>query len=455
MYIYIYIPMSVETQIYSIGDYIEYKNHNYNIYKGCIISKRNYNNKEYFDIIKQLGGEIWTGVLPINKIDEDDFLSNFYLNAVAKKQILNYKNMISKKFYEVINNSINDERINMSKKVFMYSLKQTLNKENKISPETWCIYWYVNRVFREHEPYLINETINYCYGSTPLIKNFLKKHKNFMIKMQGTVDSQLMLYLIDEKFLEFKHSLKIISDKQFVNSSFHTRIKKLEKILFLKESKVDENKKIRLKMKVSKKIYSVELFLNELIDTRFIFNNNEKYKYKYNGNKYFKCSKKIFVNLKSNENFENVTEEKYIRKDNTKLVKSVNKVEVKNNTLKIQDINNKVLYEKYFDYLYFRTFIKGNEYIYIINDRELININTLKKTYLKYIEDNNLDNETYFNKQENMLIITKTFSEGNILETIISVKLYSLKDEKFLGTFELNYNNDISIIYDIDISEII
>lgn len=441
--------MLAKKETYSIGDYIEYKNHNYNIYKGCIISKWENNNKEYICVIKQYGGGIWTGVVPLNKINEDDFLSNFYLDNESEKQILNYKNTISKKFYEIIDKSINDKRINMTKKVFMYSLKQILNKKNKINPETWCLQWYVNRVFREYEPCLINETINYCYGSTPLIKKFLKKYKNFMIKMQGIVDCKLMLYLIDEKILEFKNSLKIISDKQFIKSVMYIRIKKLEKILFLKETKVDDNIKIRLKMKVCKKIYSIELFLNELIDTRFVFNNNQKHK--YNGNKDFKCPKKIFVDLKSNENFENITDEKYIRNDNTK---NTNKVEIKNNTLIIQDKNNKVLYNKHFNYLYFKTFIKGSKYIYIKNERELININTLKKTYLKYIEDKDLENETYFNKQENILIMTKTFSTGSLTDMVILVKLYCLKDGKFLGLFEINYNYDINIVYDIAITEI-
>jgi hypothetical protein len=431
---------STTSETVFIGDYIEYQDYDYSFGKGYVMSE----NEGRFTVIKQKGGEVWCGVKAINKINEEEFFKDFYLYFDEINKISFYKDKFSKSFREFIENQIFNSVKDKIKDVFIFTLNNILSekiKKNKFTAETWYIYWYIHEVFRRYEPYCLDDTINRCYGASTLIKKFLKENKEFIIEMQFTSDSNLLLYLIDEKILEFKHSLGKISDKEFIKNVIYDRIKKFEKVLILKEKKVDEDLKIRLKMKVGKKIYDTEIFLNELIDTRFVFKNNQKYK----GNKYFSCPKKIIIEY--NEKWENSKDEKYIKKENKKNIK--NNVKVKNNTLIIQDANNKVLYEKYFKYLYFKTFIKGNEYVYIIKDRELININSLKKTYIKY--NNHDDSETYFNKQETLLIIVNTFSKGNIEEMIKLIKLYSIEDGKYLGFFEINHNSDISIIYDIDI----
>lgn len=198
---------------YSIGDYVSYTSESYNGGRsyggydytteyGCITE---IDNECYVSVVKQYGGQIWVGVTPSSKITEDDFLSKFSLYDEFKNEILKKIHLLPEKLRNKIHKIIYTKIQSTIKNVFSFSLKNILRKDNKFSPETWYIYWYIMRILRSYEPFRIHQTLTYCHGASKNIQRIMKDNIDFMIQMQfSSANSQDMLLLIEEKVLDFK-----------------------------------------------------------------------------------------------------------------------------------------------------------------------------------------------------------------------------------------------------------
>ena len=89
-----------------IGDYIEYKYCSTIIY-GCIVSE----NKNFFDVIKQSGGAIWSCVTPIKKITEEEFLSKFYILEERQSALLQKLDILPVNLQTTITNAIEKKKL--------------------------------------------------------------------------------------------------------------------------------------------------------------------------------------------------------------------------------------------------------------------------------------------------------------------------------------------------------
>ena len=298
-------------QMYNIGDYIEYEREYYNggshhyercLHRGCIIES--FKNKEdhYFSIIKQYGGQIWIGVKPLRKISEEEFLSKFSIYNEHMKELLskgdslpvNIKKVIDEKYSSKINKSI--------RSMVNYLLIKKFNDKENISDEVWCIQWYILHVLRSYEPYSIKDTLTYCYGAPEIVKSFMKKNVNFMIKMQfqSSEEYKYMHYLIDEQFLNYKYELGLISNYEYMRKVFPLIVKKLELNLILKKPFVNRPVKLFFTHKRSYRHnkYIFNTTLEDLLDTKFLIPNQYN---KCKKNKNSKCYKTVIMDLTKKE----------------------------------------------------------------------------------------------------------------------------------------------------------
>ncbi len=390
---------------YNIGDYVCYETESYNgsshrydrYYQyGCLVS----NDKYGYSVIKQYGGQIWHGITPISKVSEESFLSKFSIYDEFQKELLKHVNILPTNIKNIIVDKIESKKIKLIHNMVNYVLENKFHKHPfgkiKIDDESWAIEWYVYHVLRMHEPYKINSTITFCYGTTKLLKQFIEENINFMVKMQFISQSleHIMILLIQEKWLEFLYEKSFLEPKTYMKRLFPIIIKKFETILQLKTPVVD--KKLSIFIEKDKKIYEIKTNLEELIGTKIAFTN--KYS-KYVSNKSSKCHKKYVINLinkaflgSENIVFENVTFDMKSKKN-----------------LKYKSINKP-------------DFIISNE------------------SYLSY----------YINGQQNLIISHGKFTIGSC--SCDNYTLYCLKTKKILGSFEFNVDDyDFSHIYLTDI----
>jgi hypothetical protein len=427
-------------QKFKIGDYIYYMNeyyngrgYSYNQEYGCIVTYKE--EKNIADVIKQYGGKIWFGVQPKGKIDEENFLSKFSLYNENKESILKIKDKIPEKFKLLIEKKIDNDIIKIIKKVFNYSLKNILKnryEKIKISPESWYIQWYIYNLYRQYEPHFINNTINYCYGASDLIKDFMKDNIDFMINMQFLSEfyENIMIFLIEEKILEYRHKKNIISDNYFSKNSFPIIIKKLEKYLNFKI--LNPYKKFILNFEYNKNKYEIEIEAENLFNTQFLLVNKNN-KYYINSNS--KCTnKQIFTKEFLNDMKVKDKNSKLLKSETLKTKNRIVIYNSKSKILKIENENNDILYEtkiKYFEP------IIGNRYIINKDTHENIDIKTLKKNKIKHY---NKSSSLILNKTEDIVIFIDSYSHGGIDETK-KITLYSTKNGLLLGCFEFNYDS--------------
>lgn len=256
---------------YLIGGYIEYFNEyertsNY----GCIASIRD---NGRCNVIRQDGGQIWIGVKPQNQIDEEIFLSDFYISDKNRNYLLEIKDTLPDRTREIIEQTSEKETMYVAKKVSTYVSANDLNNKNekiRISPESWAIEWYVYRVLREYEPIEIRDTLTYCHGATDELKRFMKENVNFMIEMQFLPHEyeNIMIYLIEEKILEFNYKLGSINLEDYVKRMFPVRKIKLENYLMFKNYVPNVN--VKLQFTVNRKEHKFLMPINELLDTAII-----------------------------------------------------------------------------------------------------------------------------------------------------------------------------------------
>jgi len=134
--------MTMADIFYKIGDYIEYKSEYYNGHSGysyitkygCIVSV----NKYSYNIIKQYGGQIWYGVTPYCKVDEDTFILKFSIYDEYKNALLEIKDTLSEKLKNIIEEKCNKDLIRVKRSVLNYTLKHFL-QNTEISPESWLL----------------------------------------------------------------------------------------------------------------------------------------------------------------------------------------------------------------------------------------------------------------------------------------------------------------------------
>jgi len=295
-----------------IGDYIEYEREHYNggshryekcSYNGCVIK---INDGKHVDVIKQYGGQIWCCVHPIKKISEKEFLSDFSIYDEYICCLLKIIYVLPSKMQNLIKNKIEDKKLKLINKMIKYCICNKIKNKNdviKINDEVWALQWYIYYVLRQHEPYKIQQTLTFCYGATELIKEFFEQNTNFMVQMQFISHKleSIMIYLIQEKWLEFLYEKKLINSKEYSSRLFPIIIKKFELKLELKIPTEDKN--ITLYVDVDKCIYRIDTTLSNLFDSKFVIAN--KYG-KYYSNKSSKCHKRININLKQNNDWKRV-----------------------------------------------------------------------------------------------------------------------------------------------------
>lgn len=292
-----------------IGDYIEYEREYYNggsyryekcYYSGCVYEINN--EKGSVNVIKQYGGELWYFVKPIRKISEEEFLSKFSIYDEYINHLLEKINMLPSKMQNIIKNKIEKKKINHIYSMVKYCLRykfQNRFKNIKIDDEVWALQWYVYNVLRQHEPYKIKYTLNYCYGATTLMKEFMETNSDFMVQMQfiSSKLENIMIYLIQEKWLEFLYEKKMTGSKEYSSRLFPIIIKKFQIKLEMRFPIEDKN--VTFYVYNDKNNYKIETMLSNLINSKFVIAN--KYG-RYVPNKNSICHKRVNVNLRqSNE----------------------------------------------------------------------------------------------------------------------------------------------------------
>jgi hypothetical protein len=279
---------------FNIGDYIEYEYYGSRSY-GCIISK----NKDSFDVIKIYNGQIWCLVRPIRKISKEEFFSEFYIFDEYQTELLKKMDVLPEDFQNIIKTKIEKKRLTVITRMVLFCLINKINYPNTnnitINDEVWAIKWYILNVLRNHEPYSIKKTVDFCQGATELVKEFMVTNINFMVSMQFQPDylSHMMIILIQERWLEFIYKKNLISSREYLSRHFPIVIKKLEALLVLKQPVVDD---IKLEIYICKDKcnYKMDTTLLNIINTKFAFGNSYN---KYLSNKRSDCSKRIKVNL--------------------------------------------------------------------------------------------------------------------------------------------------------------
>jgi hypothetical protein len=313
-----------------IGDYIEYEKEYYNSvtynyekcnYSGCVFQIND--DKNNVNIIKQYGGELWYFVKPIRKISEEEFLLKFSIYDEYNNSLLEKIDILPPKMQIIIRNIIENKKLRFIYNMIIYCIYNKSKKSNliKIDDEVLGLEYYVYKVLRQYEPYKIKNTINYCYGATDLMKEFMKTNVNFMIDMQFICEEleHIILYLIQEKWLEFLYNKKIIGSKEYSSRLFPIIIKKLEIKLEMKLPIEDKN--VTFYVDKDERNYKIETTLLDLIDSKFVLSNNYG---KYVSNKNSTCHKRINVNLKNSNEWKLVKEigNKMIRVDKPDFIKN-------------------------------------------------------------------------------------------------------------------------------------
>jgi hypothetical protein len=381
-------------QMYNIGDYIEYESEYYNggshyyercLHRGCIIEKDKSN---YCSVVKQYGAQIWVGVKPVRKISEEEFISKFSIYDEHLKKLMqnNLPSNLKKVIDEKCSNKIN-RRI---RSMVNYSFIKKFNDKENISEEVWCIQWYILHVLRSYEPYKINDTLSYCYGAPKIVKDFMEKNISFMIDMQfqSQEEYKYMCYLIQEKFLNYKYELGLISSREYMSKIFPSIVKKLELNLTLKKPFVDRPVELLFnhKRKYRDNKYVFKTTLDNLLGTKFLIPNEYN---KYRKNQRSKCSKTVIMDLTKKE-FE-----------------QIQKFPEPNSTASRQ--NPEIL-------------------------------NTLKQKYPH--------NSIKFNKNKDLILVECNMTYGSIICKIFTI--YEKDGKTLLGNLEFNFDdNDFDLYFDV------
>jgi len=374
---------------FNIGDYIEYEYYGSKSY-GCIVSK----NKDSFDVIKIYNGQIWCLVRPIRKISKEEFFSKFYISDEYQSELLKKMDVLPEDFQNMIKTKIEKKRLTIITRMVLFCLINKINYPNTnnitINDEVWAIKWYILNVLRNHEPYSIKKTLDFCHGATELVKEFMVTNINFMVSMQFQPHylSYMMIILIQERWLEFIYKKNLISSREYSSRHFLIGIKKLEVFLVLKQPIVDD---INLEIYIfkDKSNYKIHTSLLNVIDTKIVFVNNYN---KYLSNKKSECSKRIKVNL-----------EKCMTSDNC--FKIVNM-----KTEQIPDALHRTECPK----------------------------------FIKKIDD---CSSFYLNSQNNILIQKHKYL-GSC--EVVHFNLYCVKTEKMMGSFEFNIDDEDLSFIDLD-----
>lgn len=376
--------------LYKIGDYIEYKSEYYNGHGGfsyiakygCIVSV----NKYSYNIIKQYGGQIWYGVTPYCKVDEDTFISKFSIYNEYKNALLEIKDTLSEKLRNIIEDKCNKDLVRIKRSVLNYTLKHFL-QNTEISPESWAIQWYVYHLLRMHEPYKIQHTLNYCYGATKELQKFMKENIDFMVNMQFLRDvySNIMIYLIEEKILEFKYKEGKFTEEDYISKIFpklfNTRKIKLQ--TYLKFRNFVSNIDINLEINYNKTKYKLVIPSEELLDSKIIFPSRYGTP---NGN----CSKCI----------------------------------------KRKEFKDLLKYKSDFSGV-----VNNIPYTYDKKKKELLNIHTNKILKINHDSEHA---SVYFSKCSELLILEDKYSSDMYSKSVFT--MFNL-DGKMIGIFEIHYNN--------------
>jgi len=378
---------------YKVGDYIEYNYEYYNCGRygyctkyGCIVS----NNKESYNIIKQYGGQIWCGINPRSKIEEEKFLSKFNIYDEYINDVLKIKNTLPERIRNIIEDKYEKNIMKTKRSVLSYTLKNYLTKNKdlkiKISPESWAIKWYIYYVLRSYEPYKIKDTLSHCYGATKKLKKFMEENIDFMINMQFLTDiySSIMIYLIEEKILEFNYKEGKFTEEEYFNKIFPKLfiIRKLKLQSYLKFRTNVPNININLEINYNKTKYNLVIPSSDLFDTKIIFPS----KYGSSKGTGSKCTKKKQFN---------------------DLLKYKNVFSTQNNI----------------------------PYTYDKKKKELINVTNNKKIKINH---NSEYSTFYFSKCSKLLVFEDCYS-GNVWSKSVFT-IFNLEGE-MLGFFELYYND--------------
>ena len=146
------------------------------------------------------------------------------LHNEHKEEVLKILDKLPLGLQENIKKKCYESKLNVIKKVYSYSLRNILKNRGekiKISPESWYIQWYVYKVLRSYEPCYLNKTSTFCYGASELLKKFMEEHMSFMVDMQflGQDFDKYLIFLIEEKVLEYKLKIGNISEKSGMDRS--------------------------------------------------------------------------------------------------------------------------------------------------------------------------------------------------------------------------------------------
>jgi hypothetical protein len=379
---------------YKIGDYIQY---NYEYYScggysyctkyGGVVSF----NKDSCNIIKQYGGQIWHGINPQSKIDEEKFLSKFNIYDEYMNCLIKIKDTLPGKIKNIIEYKCEKNMMKTKRFVLNYTLKNYLSKNKhhkdlKISSESWAIQWYIYNVLRSYEPYKIKDTLSYCYGATKKLQKFMEENIDFLINMQFLRDvySSIMIYLIEEKILEFNYKEGIFTEEEYFNKIlpklFIIRQIKLQSYLKFKTNIPNIN--INLEINYNKTKYNLVIPSDDLIDTKIIFSS----KYGTSKGTNSKCTKK----------------------------KEFNDLLKYKNIFSTQNVIS---------------------YTYDKKKKELLNLTNNKKIKINHDSTNSI---FYFSKCSKLLVFEDRYS-GNVSSKSVFT-LFNLEGE-MIGFFELYYND--------------
>lgn len=383
---------------YDIGEYIEYsdeyyngRGYSYSTKCGCIISI----NKDSYNVIKQYGGQIWFGVKSYCKIEEEKFISKFSIYDEHKNALLKIKDNLPERIRNVIEDKCYKDITSVERSVLNYTLKNYLSKKKlykglKISPETWAIRWYIYNVLRKHEPYKIKSTLTYCYGATKELQKFMNENIDFMISMQFISDiySNIVVYLIEEKILEFKQKEGKFEEEEYFSKIFPRLfvLREIKLKTYLKFRTIIPNIYVNLEIYYNKTVYKLVIPSDDLIDTKIIFPSRYGKSKETNS----KCSKK--------KEFDEILQYK-------------------------NEFSNK----------------SEIPYTYDTKNKEITHIHNNKKIKINHDPDNST---VYFSNCSKLLVFENHYSSGMYSKLVFT--LFNLEG-KMLGLFELHYNDFDSV----------
>ncbi len=449
----------MSTKSYMVGDYVSYTSEYYNgrggydrtTNYGCIVEELSSGS---FAVVKQYGGQIWYGIKPTGKIEEETFIEKFSIYEEFAKELLknisklpeNLRKFIENKYQERIENRKQSAKEFAEKYILHYT-----NEGYKMNIETFYIEFYVYYVLRSYEPHTIYQTLTYCYGANEELQDFMKKNVDFMISMQflGNEGDKFMPFLIEEKLLEYKYEIGKIDANEFMERVFHMRIKKLEYKLKFK-IKIGEYL-IKVKFSHERENYEFEMTSSNLFGTKFVF------PYKYNSNpvnRSSRCHKTIKFN-KSDSMWKKILKNDKIKKkiqpkiDDIKnfncIVKYENIPNSKYDSKLLQVLNsedNKILYENEIEFASNYRVIFNNHYICSKKSRKY-EVFDLEKKKSNIIDHWSEHSEIFFDTSNKFLIFKEKFSNSISSATLISI--YEPRSGKLLGFFEFNYDDMLSI----------